>query len=136
MMLQRCNMNVSVYEMIKSLFSYHTNFFPSKNFHEKGLNTIIPKLYVSHKSENSTKTSGNNSFEKVLLESNFTITVLDKFCDFLFQNGYTIVKNFDNNNSSVISEENNVSKFECKKSKEIKNCPHTQRKHYAKVNFT
>jgi len=94
----------------------------------------MPKLYVSHKSENSTKTSGNNSFEKVFLETNFTINVLNKFCDFLFQNGYTIVKNFDNNNSSVISEENNVSKFECKKSKEIKNCPHTQRKHYAKVN--
>jgi hypothetical protein len=128
-------MNVSVYDIIKSMFSYHTNFFHSENFHEKGLKTFLHKLYISQKSENSTRTFVNNSFEKVLLESNFTITVLDKFCDFLFQNGYTIVKKHDNLNSSVIREDNNASKFEFKKSKEIKNCPHTQRKHYAKVNF-
>ena len=76
-----------------------------------------------------------NSFSKIFdhdtIEKFFQKEVIrftiENFCKFLKDNGYTIIKN-DNNNIKIDDEDDKNSR----KNKEMI-CPHTDKKHYAKV---
>lgn len=119
---------------VKSFFNTKINDMLNKsNMSDKLLlYSLINKGTIVRDSD-SNSDDGVNNFNKVFDQDNiekyfqkevirFTI---ENFCKYLKQNGYSIIKQDEQKNDS---DEKNIKKMELK-------CPHTDKKHYAKVNI-
>lgn len=122
------------------MFNFPSDKNINENINQSIPNSLLP-LFLSHYRQNYNNNCMNNSIEKLLIDTNCVINTLKKFCEFLYQNGFTIIKKSDeryekysqNSSSSFISGDNRCAGSEAKRTKEIRNCPHVDRKHYAKV---
>ena len=85
--------------------------------------------YVPQKDTNQVSTL--KVMEKYISDQSFIIDTVSNFCLFLEKEGYTIKEN--NNKNLLIDDLDEISNDNKKRNKNIFNCPHTDRKHYAKV---
>jgi hypothetical protein len=117
-----------------------TNYLTNSDLTEKLLlyNLISKKKNIVNNVDENSKLNNDddfiNSFNKILdqdtIEKYFQKEVIrftiENFCNFLKNNGYTIIKNEECDRSEDDEDKSN------RKMKEMM-CPHTDRKHYAKV---
>ena len=77
----------------------------------------------------------NQMIECYIKDKSYNLETISNFCCFLEKEGYTIksLKNFDPNPVKEITSTNDQLISTKKRNKHIVNCPHIERKHYAKV---
>ena len=73
----------------------------------------------------------NLTIENYFKDQTFIPDTISNFCSFLGKEGYTIDKSNTNKELNNVNDINQD--FTKKRNKHILNCPHIERKHYAKV---
>jgi hypothetical protein len=97
--------------------------------------SCLLQIYIEQLKKKYNDIIVSKSIEYMMYDFNYLLSTIKTFCDHLSENGYIIRKrdSSSNNNSSVESNDHLNNKTEAKRTKEIINCPHNDRKHYAKV---
>jgi len=139
--------NQHIYNNISSLFNIQTSqpiiatFNPNPN--ESKLSYLLP-LYLSEIRNKCENLLFGHILNEMLNENNYALNTIKGFCEFLNRNGYILRKReatttssstlftSPNNNANIMQNSDETAKSSSKRTKDIFNCPHNNRKHYAK----
>jgi len=122
------SINQFIYNNISSMFNIQSTA-PKAN--EDILSYLLP-MYISEIRQQCDDILIGQLIQKVFSDDSYALNTIRTFCEFLNKNGYIIKKReiasqiFSSGSTAAASNESQ------KRTKDIINCPHTNRKHYAK----
>jgi len=129
----RASINQFIYNNISSMFNIQNS--PPKTSDEL-LANLLP-LYIAQVKDKCDDILISQLIHKVFSDDSYALNTIRTFCEFLNKNGYTIKKkeippnivNLANLSNTTVS---SIKADEQKRTKDVFNCPHSDRKHYAK----